>query len=73
MDKEILQNLKDANCDIDLISKFFSFEQTGSTNEQIRLLSNHRKNLLDELHKNQKQIDCLDYLIFNIQQKQNCK
>lgn len=52
MDKKILQNLKDANCDIDLISKFFSFEQTGSTNEQLRLLSNHRKNLLDELHKN---------------------
>lgn len=66
MDKEILQNLKDANCDTDLISKFFSLE--GNLKGQLRLLSIHRKNLLFELHKSQKYIDCLDYLIFNIEQ-----
>lgn len=69
MDKKILQNLKDANCDADLISKFFSLEKTGNAAEQLRLLSTHRTNLLHELHKNQKQIDCLDYLVFNIEQK----
>lgn len=69
MDKKILQNLKDANCNTDLISKFFSLENTGNTAEQLRLLSTHRKNLLQELHKNQNQIDCLDYLVFSIEQK----
>lgn len=69
MDKEILQNLKDTNCDTDLIFKFFSLEKNGKIKEQLKLLSGHRKNLLFELHKNQKYIDCLDYLIFNIEQK----
>ena len=73
MDKEILQNLKDANCDSDLIFKFFTLEKTGCHKEQLRLLSEHRKNLLFELHKNQKYIDCLDYLVFNLEQKQNSK
>ncbi len=67
--EKILQNLKDANCDNDLISRFFQFEQTGKIQEQLRLLLTHRKNLLDSLHKNQKQIDCLDYLIFTLEQK----
>ena len=65
---KILQNLKDANCDSNLISKFLLLVENGKIPEQLRLLSSHRKNLLNKLHINQKQIDCLDYLIFNIQQ-----
>lgn len=69
-DDKILQNLKDADCNMDIISRFFQFEEHGKLSEQLRLLFAHRKFLLDKLHKSQKQIDCLDYLIFNIQQKQ---
>ncbi len=65
---KILQNLKDANCDSNLISKFLQLVENGKIPEQLRLLSSHRKNLLNKLHINQKQIDCLDYLIFNIEQ-----
>ncbi len=63
-----VQNLEDANCNSDLISKFLEYEKENQTAEQLKLLTNHRKILLDSLHKNQKQIDCLDYLIFNIKQ-----
>lgn len=60
---KIIKNLKDANCNDSLIKEFFQLKTDG----KLRLLSQHRKNLLEALHKNQKQIDCLDYLIFNIE------
>ena len=66
---KIIQNLKDANCNNNLISKFLELEKSNKVNEQLKLRSIHRKNLLDTLHENQKQIECLDYLIFTIKQK----
>lgn len=30
------------------------------------LLEKHRKKLLDAVHENQKKIDCLDYLIYQV-------
>ena len=61
----IIQNLKDAGCEQNLIDEFLKLEESA----QLKLLAKHRSNLLEELHKNQKQIDCLDYLIFNLKQK----
>lgn len=62
--KNILENLKDAGCEQNFINEFFKYEKTV----QLNLLAKHRINLLDKLHKSQKQIDCLDYLIFNLKQ-----
>ncbi|MCD8377371.1 MAG: hypothetical protein LUB59_01135 [Candidatus Gastranaerophilales bacterium] len=65
MDKnKIIQNLKDAGCSENLVQNFFKLD----VKEQISLLAKHRINLLDTLHKNQKQIDCLDYLVLNLKQ-----
>ena len=64
---KLLQNLKDADCNPDLITKFLQFEEIGSISGQLKLLFQHRKVLLDKLHLNQKQIDCLDYLIFSLE------
>ncbi len=66
---KILQNLKDANCAPDLINSFFDFEKDCNTFEQLKLLTRHKSELLDNLHRCQKQIDCLDFLIFNLEQK----
>ena len=68
---KIIQNLKDADCNSDLIGKFFQYAENGKVSEQIKLLSIHRKTLLHKLHITQKQIDCLDYLIFNIERSRN--
>lgn len=66
MDKdEIIQNLKDAGCEQSLIDEFLKLEKSA----QLGLLAKHKSSLLEELHKNQKQIDCLDYLVFNLKQK----
>ena len=66
--EKITQNLQDANCPPELIEKFFNLEKQNDKNGQLKLLFLQRKNLLEALHKNQKQIDCLDYLIFNLEQ-----
>lgn len=67
----VFQNLMDAGCGQDEIEEFFQLKGENKTQEMLRLLSKHRQNLLDALHSIQKQIDVLDYLIFNIKQNLN--
>lgn len=35
----------------------------------IRLLRRHRQTLLDRIHKEEAQISCLDYLVFQLEKK----
>ena len=63
----VIQNLKDAGCDRRCVEKFLSLE--GRTQEQLKLLSAHRRQLLNRVHREEKRIDCLDYLIHKIQSK----
>lgn len=62
----IIQNLKDAGCDSDTIEKFMADLQKGKEANSLKLLAVHRKNLLDSLHREQKCIDCLDYLVYQM-------
>ncbi len=64
-DKTILQNLIDAGCSENFIDKFFKIKELGSIKLLIPMLNRHKIKLLNDLHNLQKQIDCLDYLIFN--------
>ncbi|MCD7855439.1 MAG: hypothetical protein LUG66_07485 [Clostridiales bacterium] len=64
--EDIIQNLKDAGCGDETISKFMENINKGYTEEGTDILNRHRRTLLDKLHKNQKQIDCLDYLMYTM-------
>lgn len=61
---DVFQNLKDAGCDEETIQSFMDNLQNGKQAKGMRLLENHRRSLLDNLHEEQKRIDCLDYLLF---------
>lgn len=39
----------------------------GKKAELLKRLESHRKGLLDKVHEGEKQIDCLDYLVFQIE------
>ena len=65
----LLRNLKDAGCD-SMIEQYLKLKKEGREKEQIRLLSLHRASLLDRLHVSQHMIDCLDYLIYQMEHKQ---
>ena len=66
----LLRNLKDAGCDDLTIERYLKRKKEGREREQMRLLSLHRASLLDRLHVNQRMIDCLDYLIYQMEHKQ---
>lgn len=64
-----IQNLKDAGCSQETINTCINLAINQDTKEIVRILSRHRQYLLDEVHSKQKEIDCLDYLLFNIGRK----
>lgn len=66
----IVQNLKDAGCSSDTISDFMEDIEGGNTAEGLRLLALHRRSLLDHLHEEQKRIDCLDYLVWQMEKQE---
>lgn len=65
----IVQNLKDAGCTDDFVARFLQIMKRGSTVEQLRLLSNQRSRLLEQLHIEQKKLDCLDFLRYSLQKQ----
>ena len=64
------QNLEDAGCDEETVERCLDCARQGRTQEQLRLLSAHRRLLLDAVHRCEKQITCLDYLVFQIEREE---
>lgn len=62
----MIQNLKDAGCDDELIAQFSDLNTQSKTHEQLRVLAGYRQRLVEQLHQNQKRVDCLDYLIYSL-------
>ncbi|MGN0869697.1 MAG: hypothetical protein ACI4UV_00790 [Victivallales bacterium] len=60
----LLRNLKDAGCNAEQIEKFLQLRQTGKTSGQLRILSQQRELLLENLHESQQKIDSLDHLLY---------
>ncbi len=62
----LIQNLQDAGCNQNLIKEFFDLLEKKEIDQILILLNKYRRSVLDTLHKNQKEIDILDYLIYDI-------
>ncbi len=73
----VIQNLEDAGCAPDVIECCIACMEQGKRNELLKRLEEHRKGLLNRVHKTkllsengfcpeEKQIDCLDYLVYQI-------
>ena len=62
----IIQNLKDAGCNEKMIQEVINMFSKNKKNEMLNILTNHRKDLLEKLHKNEKELDNLDYLIIDL-------
>ena len=66
-DREVLQNLSDAGCDEETISRFEALSGRDDTPAQQKLLYAYRKELVDAVHADQSKLSCLDYLIYRMQ------
>lgn len=71
--EDLIQNLKDAGCSEKVIADFLEDIAQERLPEGLRLLQNHRRTLLDGIHREQKRIDCLDYLVFMLQRPEQKK
>lgn len=65
----VVRNLEDAGCDKDTVVQFMELGKTGKKQGQVNLLEKHRRTLLDKVHRREKQIDCLDYLLYQIKKE----
>lgn len=65
-DETIIQNLKDAGCQKDIID---IFTDTDDKERQLRILSAQRKQILEQIHVVNARLECLDYLIYTIRKE----
>lgn len=63
--------LKDAGCGEKLQQELVALQETGKTDEFLRLLAKHKTSLLADLHRVQKRIDCLDFLVYKTKKERN--
>ncbi len=68
-DAAVIRNLEDAGCSAEMVKQFMEMHEKGCEEEQLGLLSQHRRQLLDRVHRDEKRIDCLDYLVHQITHK----
>lgn len=64
----VARNLKDAGCKQKEIERFLDELRRGDKDKQLRLLESHRERLLSKVHTEERRIDCLDYLAYQIRQ-----
>lgn len=67
------QNLIDAGCDLETVQQCMELSHGKKTAEMKRILTRHRKALLDTVHAEQKKIDCLDYLFYKMEKDKRPK
>ena len=64
--EELSQALRDAGCDEAAATELMKLYAEGQTTKAQKLLSRHRKELLDSIHAEERKISCLDYLVYEI-------
>lgn len=67
----LIDTLLNAGFLFDEVKKYLNLiKTTGTDNEQIYLLKKQRRNLLNDIHRKQKLLDNLDFIIWKIKKKQ---
>ena len=68
--EKVSRNLRDAGCEDHFIRRFIQLLESGHRREAQILLEKHRQILLDRCHAEEEQINCLDYLSYQMENNQ---
>lgn len=68
-EQHIIENLKNAGFSETEIKEFIELYKGSDLKEQCKCLEEKRKKLLNKVHENEKNITCLDYLKYSIENK----
>lgn len=69
----IRQNLIDAGCGTNVIETFFMEFDRGNALAQRWVLIGQRQELLESIHMEQRKLDCLDYLLYQLGKKEETR
>lgn len=67
--QKIERNLHDAGFNEEMILPICELIETRKNEEVFSMLKRQKCKLLEQLHTNQKEIDCLDYLMYDLREK----
>ena len=65
----LCQRLADAGCSDTMTTQCISLMEQGQEKEGFALLARHRKTLLEHCHAAERKIDCLDYLVYQVEKR----
>ena len=66
--EELTQALRDAGCDDAAANEFMKLCAAGQAAKAQELLFQHRKELLDGIHAEERKLSCLDYLLYTLRE-----
>jgi hypothetical protein len=66
VDQELLSGLADAGCTKEEIHQFHEYLNNNDTKKGMKVLEECRKECLQNLHEQQRKIDTLDYLMYQL-------
>ena len=64
------QNLTDAGCSGELTEECIALAKNGLSAQMLQKLKKQRQELLDEIHFTEQELRCLDYLIYQVENRQ---
>lgn len=70
MTDDLIQNLKDAGCGEAEIADVCRLYENGHIRDAVKTLRRYRCGLMDTLHKIQERVDCLDYLVRQMEKEE---
>ena len=65
-EEQVYECLSDAGCGKELIKQLEVCRHSGNQKDQLRLLGDYRRLLLERIHAEQKKLDLLDYLLWTV-------
>ncbi len=64
------ENLRDIGLDEERIDRCVLLQREGRSAELLAALQSSRRELLSGIHAEQKKLDCLDYLVYQLRRKE---
>lgn len=69
--ERLKEYLYDIGCHLKEKAEILEYSEKHDIQNIIRLLRRHRQSTLDTIHKEERQINCLDYLVFQLEKEIN--
>ena len=63
--------MKDAGCDSEIIERICGMYADGQIQDAVKILRRHRCHLMEQLHESQSKVDCLDFLVRQMENVKN--